>query len=61
MRCAQFCVNFSNTAVINDFNIKCQFVRTAALNTSFLRAGWAAVGCSVGGIFVLLKEAWIIL
>lgn len=53
VRCAQFCVNFSNTAVRNDFNIKCQFVRTAALDTNFLRAGWAIV---VAGIFVLLKE-----
>lgn len=38
-------------AAIKDFNIKWQFVRTAALNKDFLRAGWAIVSYSVGGIF----------
>lgn len=43
VRYAQFCVNFSNTTVINDFNMKRQFVRTATLNTNFSRAAWAVV------------------
>lgn len=48
-------------AVIKDFNIKWQLVRTAILSNDFLRTGWAIVSYSVGGIFFLSKEMRIIL
>lgn len=49
--CLVLCKLLKHPAVIKNFNIKWQFVRTAALNKDFLRTGWAIVSYSVGGIF----------
>jgi len=49
--CLVLCKLLKHPAVIKDFNIQWQFVRTATLHKDFLRTGWVIVSCSVSGIF----------